>query len=102
MADRQIGLMVATRRLFVEPFEESVADTLLGADVVLLDASDPLRSILTAESSRGGPKAVVIAPPSVGRTGGETAMPNDVSHVAPVDAARLLSTLLDQSGPEKA
>lgn len=102
MADRQIGLMVATRRLFVEPFEESVADTLLGADVVLLDASDPLRSILTAESSRGGPKALVIAPPSVGRTGGETAMPNDVSHVAPVDAARLLSTLLDQSGPEKA
>ncbi|MBL8495350.1 MAG: glycosyltransferase [Rhodocyclaceae bacterium] len=100
--DRRLALLIVTRRLFVEPCDGAVSDTLLGADVVVLDAGDPLGRILKAEPSRSGPEVVVLAPASVEGDGGAAAMSHDIQQVSPGDADRVIGALLDHIGSEKA
>jgi len=102
LQDRRLALLIAARRLFVEPFEDAVADMLPGADVVVLDASDPLRRILTAEPPRGAPKALFLAPAGVDMTAEDDTMSKDCCPVSPGGAVCLLGRLLDQAGLDTA
>ncbi len=100
--DWRLALLIATRRLFVEPFDDAAHDILLGADVIVLDAGDPLGSILKAEPSHSGPKVVLLAPASVGKRGEDAVMSQNGQQVSPGDAAKLIDALLGQVGPANA